>query len=167
MQILKKPYLLSTCNQQHRFWLRNKNNFWLCPPIWRPEQQKIVDLLLIACWFCVCFLFSYAILCVPSSFAIILTRKRELVTLLSLSSWCLVTVIVLCSSSWCRGLVCSVWLWCFLFILTYLFGYRFVLLVCLIWSFKFVCLFDLILYVPSTISQLNRDGSSWVEPVLS
>ena len=29
-----------------------------------------------------------------------------------------------------------------------------------------VCLFDLILYVPSTIFQLNRDGSSWVEPVL-
>ena len=26
------------------------------------------------------------------------------------------------------------------------------------------CLFDLILYVPSTIFQLNRDGSSWVEP---
>ena len=25
-------------------------------------------------------------------------------------------------------------------------------------------LFDLILYVPSTIFQLNRDGSSWVEP---
>ena len=31
----------------------------------------------------------------------------------------------------------------------------------------FVCLFDLILYLPSTIFQLNRDGSSWVEPVLS
>ena len=30
-----------------------------------------------------------------------------------------------------------------------------------------VCLFDLILYVPSIIFQLNRDGSSWVEPVLS
>ena len=30
-----------------------------------------------------------------------------------------------------------------------------------------VVLFDLILYVPSTIFQLNRDGSSWVEPVLS
>ena len=30
----------------------------------------------------------------------------------------------------------------------------------------FFCLFDLILYVPSTIFQLNRDGSSWVEPVL-
>ena len=31
----------------------------------------------------------------------------------------------------------------------------------------FVCLFDLILYVPSTIFQLNRDWSSWVEPVLN
>ena len=32
-----------------------------------------------------------------------------------------------------------------------------------------VCLvlFDLILYVPSTILQLNMDGSSWVELVLS
>ena len=30
-----------------------------------------------------------------------------------------------------------------------------------------VCLLDLILNVPSTIFQLNRDGSSWVEPVLS
>ena len=29
------------------------------------------------------------------------------------------------------------------------------------------CLFDLIIYVPSTIFQLNRDGSSWFEPVLS
>ena len=32
---------------------------------------------------------------------------------------------------------------------------------------SFVCLFDLILYVPSTIFQLNRDRTSWVEPVLS
>ena len=31
----------------------------------------------------------------------------------------------------------------------------------------FVCLFDLILYVPTTIFQLYRDGPSWVEPVLS
>ena len=31
---------------------------------------------------------------------------------------------------------------------------------------KFV-LFDVILYVPSTIFQFNRDGSSWVEQVLS
>ena len=29
------------------------------------------------------------------------------------------------------------------------------------------CLFGLTLYVPSTIFQLCRDGSSWVEPVLS
>ena len=28
-------------------------------------------------------------------------------------------------------------------------------------------MFDLILFVPSTIFQLNRDGPSWVEPVLS
>ena len=28
-------------------------------------------------------------------------------------------------------------------------------------------LFDLILNIPSTIFQLNRDRSSWVEPVLS
>ena len=34
-------------------------------------------------------------------------------------------------------------------------------------QFLFVCLFDLILHVPSTIFQLNRDGSSWIEPVLS
>ena len=31
----------------------------------------------------------------------------------------------------------------------------------------FFCLFDLILYVQSTIFQVNTDGSSWVEPVLS
>ena len=30
-----------------------------------------------------------------------------------------------------------------------------------------VAMFDLILNVPSTIFQLNRDGSSWVEPLLS
>ena len=54
------------------------------------------------------------------------------------------------SSSRCRGLVCTVWLCYFLIIFTY-----------------FLCLFDLILYVPSTIFQLNGDGSSWVEPVLS
>ena len=32
---------------------------------------------------------------------------------------------------------------------------------------SYLVLFDLILYVPSTIFQLNRDGSSWVEPVLN
>ena len=34
-------------------------------------------------------------------------------------------------------------------------------------KYLFTYLFDLILYVPSTIFQLCRDGSSWVEPVLS
>ena len=34
-------------------------------------------------------------------------------------------------------------------------------------SKRFICLFDLILYVPSTIFQLNRDWSSWVKQVLS
>ena len=29
-----------------------------------------------------------------------------------------------------------------------------------------ICLFDLILYVPPTNFQLNRDGSSWAETVL-
>ena len=33
--------------------------------------------------------------------------------------------------------------------------------------YAWFCLFDLILYVPSTIFQLYRNGSSWVEPVLS
>ena len=37
-------------------------------------------------------LFWYALLCVLSSFAIILKRKRELVAMLSLSYGCLVTV---------------------------------------------------------------------------
>ena len=36
--------------------------------------------------------FCVAILCVPSSFAIILTRKKELVTLPLFSSLCLMTV---------------------------------------------------------------------------
>ena len=36
------------------------------------------------------------LLYVPSSFAIILMGKREQVTLLSLSSWCLVIVVWLC-----------------------------------------------------------------------
>ena len=31
----------------------------------------------------------------------------------------------------------------------------------------YVLFFDLFLYVPSTFFQLNRDVSSWVEPVLS
>ena len=39
--------------------------------------------------------------------------------------------------------------------------------ICFCFVMRDFCLFDLILYVPSTIFQLNRNGSSWVEPVLS
>ena len=44
----------------------------------------------VLCWSLLC----NALLCVFSNFAIILTRERELVALLWLSSWCLVTVSV-------------------------------------------------------------------------
>ena len=39
-----------------------------------------------------CMFFFYSLLGVHPSFAVILTRKRELVALLLLSTWCLVTV---------------------------------------------------------------------------
>ena len=41
---------------------------------------------------CGCSVFCCALLCVRSGVAIILMGKRELITLLSLSSWCLVVV---------------------------------------------------------------------------
>ena len=37
----------------------------------------------------------------------------------------------------------------------------------IICSLESICLFDLILYIALTIFQLYRDGSFWVEPVLS
>ena len=43
--------------------------------------------------FCNCSMVCCTLLYVPSSFVIILMGKRELVTLLSLSSWCLVMVV--------------------------------------------------------------------------
>ena len=68
----------------------------------------------------------------------ILLRKTKLVALLKMFSlWLCLARDAF--SSWCRGLICL-----FLFVL-----------------------FDLILNVPSIIFQLNRDGSSWVGPVLS
>ena len=42
---------------------------------------------------CNCFMFCCTLLYVHSSFAIVLMGKRELVTLLSLSSWCLEIVV--------------------------------------------------------------------------
>ena len=71
---------------------------------------------------CGSLLFFYILLYVTlvhSSIAIILMGKRELVALLSLSSWCLVTVSG--SSSRCHGAVCGLGLWYFLIILTYYF----------------------------------------------
>ena len=43
--------------------------------------------------FCNCSIFCYELLYAHSSFAIILMGKRDLVTLLSLSFWCLVIVV--------------------------------------------------------------------------
>ena len=43
--------------------------------------------------FCNCSMVCCALLCVHSSFAIILMGKRELVALLCMSSWCLVMVV--------------------------------------------------------------------------
>ena len=42
---------------------------------------------------CNCYMFCCTLLYVHSSFAIILMGKRELVALLSLSSWCFVIVV--------------------------------------------------------------------------
>ena len=59
--------------------------------------------------FCNRSMFCYALLYVHSSFAIILMGKRELVALLSLSSWCLVVVINVALRSDAMGLsaVCA------------------------------------------------------------
>ena len=57
---------------------------------------RLVDLLFIVTSImgvCNCSLFCCMLLYVHSSFAIILMRMRELVALLSLSSWCLMIVV--------------------------------------------------------------------------
>ena len=41
------------------------------------------------------------------------------------------------------------------------------IIISLLYMCILVCLFDLILYAQSTIFQFRRDGSSWIEPVLS
>ena len=59
-------------------------------------RSKEVRLLLIVTpivGFCNCCMFCCALLCVHSSFTIILMGKRKLVALLCLSSWCLVIVV--------------------------------------------------------------------------
>ena len=70
-----------------------------CCPVWDGGSVVVVDpffgVLPIGCGGSVFVFFCCALLCVLSSFAIILKRKRELVALLLLSSGCLVTVNVL------------------------------------------------------------------------
>ena len=76
-------------------------------------RSKAVVLLLLTFLFivtpvvgvCNCSMIRFTLLYVHSSIAIILMGKRELIALLNLSSWCLVTVS--CSSSWCHGVVCG------------------------------------------------------------
>ena len=64
------------------------------------RSKPVVLLLLIRFFtpivgFCNCSMFLCALLCVHSSIASILMGKRELVALLSLSSWCLMIVVKL------------------------------------------------------------------------
>ena len=66
--------------------------------------------------FCYCSMFCCALLCVHSRYAIILKGKRELVALLCVSSWCLMNVVWLFLTV--PQVVCSLWLWYFLIILT-------------------------------------------------
>ena len=70
---------------------------------------------------CNCSMFCCTLLYVHSSIAIILMGKRELVALLNLSSMCLVMVERLFLAR-CYGVVCGLWLWYFLIIITYYFG---------------------------------------------
>ena len=61
--------------------------------------------------------FWYALFCVFCGLAIILTRKRELV---AFQDYVLLLLLLCSSSFWRPKLVCGVWLWCFLIILTYI-----------------------------------------------
>ena len=65
---------------------------------------------------CGCSMYYCVLLYVHSSIAIILMGKRGLVALLDLSSWCLVVL-----GRLFLAVVCSLWLWYFLIILTYYF----------------------------------------------
>ena len=104
---------------------------------------------------------------VLTSFAIILMGKRELVALLSLSSWRLLIVV------W--FFLAVPWV-CLQFVIVVFPDHTQLLFLQaldlkstnlpLIHCGPHLLLFDLMLYVQSTICQLNRDGSSWVEPVL-
>ena len=76
------------------------------------RSKAVVLLLLTSCLFLLPLWESESFLCFVvshfmshSSIAIVLMEKKELVALLSLSSWCLVFSCV--ALPWCHGLVCS------------------------------------------------------------
>ena len=57
--------------------------------------------------FCNCSMFCCALIYVHSSFAIILMGKRELYSLLTLSSWCLVSGVALPRDAMGLSVVCN------------------------------------------------------------
>ena len=79
-----------------------------------------------------CSMFCCTLLYVHSSITIILVGKRELVALLNLSSWCLVMAKPLFLAV--PRVVCGLWLWYFLIILTYYFYCK----ILIIWTYMFV-----------------------------
>ena len=96
-------------------------------------------------------MFCCMLLYVRSSIAIILMGKRELVALLNLSSWCLVMV---------ERLFLAVPWGCLRFVIVVFPDHTHYFL-CVS-----VCLFDCLPPSQQFVSYA-RDGSSWVEPVLS
>ena len=77
-------------------WRFGASRMHLSPSVaWAAVGSVVVDLLFIVnpiVGVCSCSMFCCALLYVHSSFAIIWVGKREMVALLSLSSWCLVIV---------------------------------------------------------------------------
>ena len=107
--------------------LKAKAKIWLVKYIQAPPSLISIIPFFLPLFVCVCVcggggalcwsLFLYALLCVLSSFAIILTRESDgwLPCFNCLSG--VVLLFLLCGpSSRCCGLVCSVWMWYFLII---------------------------------------------------
>ena len=82
----------------------------------------VIMLVLIYCFMCLPFIvcvglcFWYALFCVLCGFSIILTRERKLV---AFQDYVLLLLLFRISSFLRPKLVCGIWLWCFLVILTY------------------------------------------------
>ena len=120
------------------------------------------------CFFCGSFLLfmfrvCHAFLSVHCSLAVTCWERADLLAFLYVMFYCVFVVFILfdlnkiCAMSYVLGQV-----WCLIVSIPDL-----CLLSCF-HSLKIVfVLFDLILYVPSTIFRFNRDGVSWVEPAPS